>query len=190
LTADGVTLTDNLAEGGAGNTNGLLAGIGLGGGFAAFLQTTATLSNSTVDHNQAIGGEGVAGANGADGLGGGIANLLGSAVTVNNCTVDHNRAVGGAGYAGGNGLGGGLYNDGSTDFGVSSLTVTGTTITHNEAKGGKGEGGGSAGQGLGGGAYLAAGGSVCFDVFTAAHVRHNHASTSDDDVFGSFTICP
>src|SRR5262249_17749524 len=117
LTADNITLTHNLAEGGAGNTGGLLAGIGLGGGLAASPQPPATLSNSRFTDNQAIGGPGGFGGNGSAGLGGGIANLLGSAVTVRNCTLDHNQAVGGEGDNGGNGLGGGSYNDGSTDFG-------------------------------------------------------------------------
>jgi hypothetical protein len=87
------------------------------------------------------------------------------------------------------GLGGGLSNDGSTAFGVSSLTVTGSTITHNDANGGAAGAGGSAGQGIGGGLYLADGGIVCLDVFTQAHVKKNHASTSNDDIFGSFTTC-
>ena len=188
LIADSLTLRNNLAEGGAGNTNGFLAGIGLGGGFAAFLQTTATLSNSTIDHNQAVGGAEVAGGNGADGLGGGVANFLGSTLTVNNCTLDHNRAVGGEGEnggKGGNGLGGGVYNDGSTSFGVSSLTVTGSTITHNQAQGGAGDGG-SDGQGVGGGVYSL--GTFTVDVTTL--LAHNHASTGHDDVFGTLTIIP
>jgi hypothetical protein len=106
--------------------------------------------------------------------------------------VDHNQAVGGDGIAGGNGgngFGGGSYNDGSTAFGVSSLTVTGSTITHNDADGGVGDAGGSDGQGIGGGLYLADGGIVCLDVFTQAQVKHNHASTSNDDIFGVFTTC-
>jgi hypothetical protein len=43
-------------------------------------------------------------------------------------------------------------------------------------------------QGIGGGLYLAAGGSVCIDAATI--FAHNHASTSNDDVFGSFVSCP
>ena len=150
------------------------------------------LSNSTLDHNQAVGAAGEDGINGTDGLGGGIANILGSTLTVSNCTVDHNQAVGGAGGAGGNGgngFGGGIYNDGSTALGASSLSVTGSTITHNRADGGAACAGGSAGQGIGGGLYLASGGIVCLDVFTQAHVKKNHASTSNDDIFGSYTTC-
>ena len=39
------------------------------------------------------------------------------------------------------------------------------------------------------GLYLALGGDVCLDAFTQAHVKNNHASTSDDDIFGDFTTC-
>ncbi len=100
------------------------------------------------------------------------------------------NAVGGAGDTdgdGGDGLGGGIYNDGSTDFGVSSLTITGSTITHNDADGGAGGASGSAGQGIGGGLYLADGGIVCID--TATVIKKNHASTSSDDTFGVYTTC-
>jgi hypothetical protein len=130
------------------------------------------------------------GSNGTDGLGGGMANVLGSTLTISDCTVDPNKAVGGAGGAGGNGgngFGGGIYNDGSTSFGVSSLTITGSTITHNRAIGGEGDDGGRAGQGIGGGLYFSAGGIVCLDTTTV--VKKNHASTSHDNIFGVFTIC-
>jgi hypothetical protein len=116
-------------------------------------------------------------------------NLFGSTLAVSNSTLDHNAAVGGEGEDGGNGgngLGGGIYNDGSTASGVSLLTITGSTINENVAQGGKGDGGGNDGQGIGGGLYLAAGGSACIDVNTV--IAHNHASTSNDDVFGDFTI--
>ena len=42
---------------------------------------------------------------------------------------------------------------------------------------------------LGGGVYLAAGGSACLDAWTVLHVKHNHASTSNDDPFGDYTTC-
>jgi hypothetical protein len=190
FTASNLTLSHNRAVGGAGNSGGILSGEGIGGGLATELGTVAVvISKSTIDHNQAIGGQAVGGGNGSDGLGGGLANLHGCSLSVSNCTVDHNGAVGGAGCpgGGGNGFGGGIYNDGSTTFGVSSLTVTGGTITQNRADGGAGEDGGSAGQGIGGGLYLAAGGIVCLDTTTV--VKRNHASTSHDDIFGVFTTC-
>jgi len=62
-------------------------------------------------------------------------------------------------------------------------------VSSNQATGGAAGAGGSAGLGEGGGAYFAAGGSVCLDAFTQAHVKNNHASTSYDDLFGDFTTC-
>jgi hypothetical protein len=40
-----------------------------------------------------------------------------------------------------------------------------------------------------GGLYLEAGGSACLDSFTLDHIFANHASTSDDDLFGEFDFC-
>jgi hypothetical protein len=97
--------------------------------------------NWTFAHSQAVGGKGVDGGNGTAGLGGGISAVLGSTLTVSKCTVDYHQAVGGAGEDGGDGLGGGIYDDGNSAFGVSSLSVIGSTITHNKAKGGEGQGG-------------------------------------------------
>jgi hypothetical protein len=191
LIATGLTISDNLAIGGTGNT-GAFAGAGIGGGLENDVGAVATVGGSAIDHNQAVGGQGLAGGNGSDGLGGGIANRKASSLTLSSSTVDHNKAVGGAGDVGGNGgdsFGGGIYNDGSTAFGVSSLTITGSTIAHNDADGGAAGAGGSDGQGIGGGLYLANGGMVCLDVFTQAHIKHNHASTSNDDIFGSYTTC-
>ena len=72
----------------------------------------------------------------------------------------------------------------------ATLTVTGSTVTGNQATGGAAGAGGSAGLGVGGGVYLTDGGIACLDVWTSTHVTGNHASTSDDDIFGVFTICP
>jgi hypothetical protein len=59
--------------------------------------------------------------------------------------------------------------------------VTGSTITHNQAEGGQGgSSGGTAGQGLGGGVYIA-GGALTLDAATI--IAHNDASTSNDDIF-------
>ena len=46
-----------------------------------------------------------------------------------------------------------------------------------------------AGLGEGGGLYLADGGIVYIDMFTSAYISGNTASTSDNDIFGIFTIC-
>jgi hypothetical protein len=124
-------------------------------------------------------------------------NYLGGILTVSNCTLADNQAIGGAGGSGGNGgsgFGGGIFNDALSispdNFGTpSTLTVTGTIVTDNSAAGGAPGSGGSAGQGIGGGLYLAADGMACLDSFTQGLVQNNHASTSDNDIFGDFTTC-
>jgi len=192
FTGSGLTFTNNQAIGGAGNTGGPLAGDGIGGAMDVWVGGVGTLSNSNIQNNQAIGGAGAAGQNGADGLGGALANVLGATFTVSNCTITGNQAVGGVGGSGGNGgngFGGGLYNQGDSLFGTSSLTVTGSTVTGNSATGGAAGSGGSAGQGIGGGVYFAAGGTACLDLFTSLNITGNTASTSNNDVFGVFTIC-
>src|SRR5207237_10529036 len=113
--------------------------------------------------------------NGGDGWGGAIADVFMATTSVTNSTIADNLALGGDGSAGGNGLGGGAYNDNS-----SSLTLKTSTVTGNHANGGDSGVVGSAGQGIGGGIYNL--GSFAFDAFTV--IRHNHASTSNDDVFG------
>jgi hypothetical protein len=183
--------TNNQAVGGAGNAGGPFPGDGFGGAIVSIHfgsgAVTGTVSGSTFSGNQAVGGAGSPGSNGADGLGGAVANLQGATLTVSNCTLSGNQALGGAGGSGangGNGFGGGLYNDGS-----STLTVTSSAVTLNSASGGAAGSGGIAGDGIGGGAYFAAGGNVCLDAFTVANVLGNTASTSNNDVFGTFTIC-
>jgi hypothetical protein len=91
---------------------------------------------------------------------------------------------GGSGGHGGNGQGGGLW-AGAT----STITIHDSTITLNDAQGGAGAGGGS-GQGKGGGLYIDPAAGVGLDAFTVAHLLGNAASTSNDDVFGSYTIIP
>ena len=66
--------------------------------------------------------------------------------------------------------------------GVGGVTVTlnASPIIGNEADGGMGGAGGADGQGVGGGVYNL--GTFVFDAATV--IRHNHASTSNDDCFG------
>ncbi len=146
---------------------------------------SATFSNCTFDHNAAIGGQGGSCGNGGDAWGGGLADLLGATLTVNNSTVANNLAIGGDGGSGGNGgngLGGGIYVDA-----LSTLTLSGDTVANNFANGGAAGLGGSDGQGVGGGLYITPGGVACADPLTV--IAGNHASTSDDDVFGILGQC-
>jgi hypothetical protein len=56
-------------------------------------------------------------------------------------------------------------------------------VEHNRAIGGAAGDGGSDGDGVGGGVYNA-GGTLDAD---HTKIKHNHASTSDDDVFGNLS---
>lgn len=184
LVASNDIFCNNLAAGGAGNGGGLLTGDGIGGGLANVGGAVATLNNCTFINDQAIGG---ARSHGADGLGGAFANIQRSVLTASGCMLSGNQAIGSGGGSGansGNGFGGGLYNDET-----STLAVAGSTITANSAIGGAAGGGGSDGQGIGGGCYFAAGGSVCLDTETVVMIFGNTSSSSDNDIFGSYTIC-
>ena len=75
------------------------------------------------------------------------------------------------------GAAGGLYVQGT-----AIVTLSHSNVTGNEATGGAAGAGGTAGLGQGGGVYIVPGGTVCVDRMT--HIRNNHASTSDDEVFG------
>ena len=93
-----------------------------------------------------------------------------------------NQAQGGASEAGGNGgngLGGGIFNDGLSPFGVPDLTLSQCLVALNEADGGTAGEGGSDGQGVGGGVYNL--GAFNADVMTV--IARNHASTSNDNIF-------
>jgi hypothetical protein len=187
-TISGCTVEHNAAIAGAGGPS-QSGGLAWGGGLDTFNGfgngVVVTVSDSTISHNSAIGGAGGPGGDGGDGWGGGLANLLGSVLTLSGSTVAHNRAVGGAGGSGGNGAdgeGGGIFQDG-----LSTLTLLGTTVGHNLALGGAAGIGGSDGEGEGGGLYLEPGGLACADLLTA--IAGNHASTSDDDVFGDLGVC-
>jgi hypothetical protein len=47
----------------------------------------------------------------------------------------------------------------------------------------------SAGRGIGGGVYFASGASVCLDTYIASNIDGNTASTSNNDIFGKYTLC-
>jgi hypothetical protein len=94
--------------------------------------------------------------------GGAIADLLSATTTVDSSFLTNNQALG----SGGAGLGGGAYNDAT-----SSLTLNGTSVTGNHANGQ---------PAIGGGVYNL--GTFTVDALTV--ITGNHASTSNDDVFG------
>jgi hypothetical protein len=176
----------SMALGGAINAAG-----GVFGGSGAL-----TLTNSLLTGNRAIGGRGSAQGSGGLGLGGAIAigHFTGAEptpVSIINSVFSDNSAVGGDGGTdanGGNGFGGAI--DVRAREGQSSLTLLDSAITDNRATGGAAGAGGSAGLGIGGGTYFEAGSIVCLDAASLDAIFGNLASTSDDDVFGDFTICP
>jgi hypothetical protein len=181
LSLSNVTLMDNEAIGGAGNTGGegnavgAFAGDGLGGGLANW-EATATVDDAFFSGNQATGGPGALGRGGANGLGGGIANYFGSTLIASNCTLQYNRATGGAGdsgASGGDGFGGGVFNDGLSRWppnpgAASTLRIFGSTIAGNLATGDCAEGGG---------VYATSGSPACQDPSTSI------AGNAPDDVF-------
>jgi hypothetical protein len=72
---------------------------------------------------------------------------------------------------------------------AATLTVTNSTFIANQANGGAGGASGSEGLGQGGGLYLTDGGVACLGFFTSVNVFSNIVSTSDNDIFGVYTIC-
>ena len=130
-------LDDNQAVGGAGGaagvggTHGGSGGNGQGGGLLATFGVTATLTDTDLLGNQALGGAGAAGGNGGNGQGGGIfvdgASPFGTPnVALSGCTVEFNEADGGAAGAGGSdglGIGGGVYVSSLGKFTFDDATV-------------------------------------------------------------------
>jgi hypothetical protein len=168
LTLQHVMICNNRAVGGDGNTAATFMGTSQGGGLATndynFTLppggSTTTVSDSTITDNQAAGGRGAVGNDGADAVGGGLSNRFGATLNVSGSTIIENQSIGGAGGVGANGgnaQGGGLFNDrpstAPTNLGApTALTIATTTVTDNSAEGGTaGAGGASAGEGAGGG---------------------------------------
>ncbi len=183
------TLSGNQAIG-VGAAQGLAAGGGLDNSFGA----TATIKDSQIINNQALGGAGGPGDDGGAAVGGGISvgsSTLpsfgssddASSLTVTNSTIASNTARGGNGGSmanGGDGQGGGIW------FGLDStgtLALDNSVITGNFALGGQAGAGGKDGQGSGGDLYITSGDVV--DVTPATKVKGNHASTSNDNIFRS-----
>jgi hypothetical protein len=165
------------------------AGFAFGGGIDISNNgSSATIIDSVVSHNAAVGGAGGTGNNGGNGYGGGIGvgwdALAGVAAATSHLTlvdsvVCHNEAVGGQGGAyanGGDGLGGGLYVSAN-----GTAAVTASTITHNDADGGAQGAGGQGGHGFGGGVAYKTGSVFTADVFSV--ILHNDADTSGDNVY-------
>jgi len=206
LSLSRVTVQNCTAQGASVN------GPAFGGGiFSGTAGAVLTVADSTIRGNQALGANGVQitasymATGGGSAFGGGV-YAYGARATLTNVTIDSNVARGGdgaTGYsikffkqplgvpggAGGSAYGGGIYATATT-----AVELRGTTVTRNAATGGTG---GTAprgldkaadGAGYGGGIYVAAPTPVGLDAFTQSHTNSNTASTSDNDIFGSFTV--
>lgn len=149
-TAEGCTITHNLALGGQGRT-------AAGGGVSNTLGGNTSVSSSIVAHNRAQGGACDLTGNGGHGHGGGFYNGAASTHSSNPgalavlgldlTNVTSNKAQGGAGSGageGGRGQGGGVWSAGS-------LNTSGGTLSKNAARGGDG---GSGADGAGGGLFV------------------------------------
>jgi fibronectin-binding autotransporter adhesin len=192
MTMTNCVVTNNSAIAGHGgpgvNTalGSVQAGFAFGGGVDTSNNgSSATIIDSLISGNQAIGSVGGGGNTGGNGYGGGLSvgfvTLFGmtdgSQLTVIDSIVSGNLAqggTGGAGANGGDGLGGGLY-----VAATGSATVTDSVITGNDADGGAKGKGSHVGQGYGGGvAYV---GSFIKDALTV--IDHNDATTSGDNLY-------
>lgn len=162
---------DNQAIGANATSPGDGAGSAYGGAIQSAFSSKLTAIDCTFKGNQAIGGNATNGTAGGNAWGGAISSLFDASLTVTDSTIKQSLAQGGAG--GGNGFGGGLYIDGTTS------TLTDTSIIANTANGGSG-----GGQGVGGGLYINSGVVV---LKGKTKVKGNHASTANDDIFGTYT---
>jgi hypothetical protein len=188
----------DVAAGGAGGSADAVGGSGgngLGGavynalvnGFGQFSEVAAlTIGQSTIAQEQAVGGAGgsaAVGGHGGDGEGGGFFESLngfaGSAtLSVSASAVRASAANGGTGATGDNGFGGGIF----LDTGATATALS-REILNNQADGGIAAPGGVDGQGVGGGVYNLG----AFFLDASSMIADNHASSSNDDVFGPVT---
>ena len=102
-----------------------------------------------------------------------------------NCAIFGNIAQGRkveSTAVGGDGLGGGLF------AGSGTVVVEAVLVSGNESQGGADSQGNTSGNGLGGGVYVDPSATVSANAPTI--ISGNHASKSNDDVFGAINIVP
>lgn len=187
-TFSGCTLEHNLSVGGSAHSGGIGSGGGLMVTNVGNTGSSATVSNSLIRHNKALGGPGGSGGDGGDGEGGAFTCIQGATLTVNHTSVEHNHAQGGesgAGGNGGNGQGGGLYEDAVRSAPPlpgpllsSSLILEGAIVRFNLALAGEAADIGFDGTGVGGGVYRL--GLYSEDENTV--IKKNQATTGNDSV--------
>ncbi len=211
-TLSGGLITDNQARGGTGgsgasSTGGNAQGGGIYsvGGFSfvdnngnyvpvvAF--STVTTSGVSFLGNLAAGGAGGAGGGtGGIGAGGAAYNDAASTLSISLSLISLNTAEGGAGGSGGGSGGaadGGAIDKAGPDDVYSPslpgtvLSLSNTVVIANLAQGGSAADGSDVGLGIGGGLYLAEGGTAALK---STVVAANFASTTDDNIYGTYTV--
>ena len=121
----------------------------------------------------------------AGGPGGGIDLFFDCSLTLTGCTVSNNLADAGQGTSGPSAVparlaaGGGVEVSRFSTAATTGCTISTSDIEHNSAAGGMRGAGGTDGQGVGGGAHNP--GTFLVDALTV--IKHNRASTSNDDIF-------
>ncbi len=204
VTVANSTLSNNIAQGGAGGAGDLASGTaGAGGsGYGGVIVVTGAVSleGDILFSNTAqggAGGEGYHGASGGGGFGGAIYAPGGNIANYfTSLTLSSNTARGGAAgvnlhplaqVVGGEGFGGAIYY-----FGPLQLTLLSDTISSNVAQGGAGANVGYDGLGEGGGLYIGSAynfpSDVWLDAFTVANTIDNIASRSYPNIFGTYTV--
>ena len=197
LNLNGVTVQDSVAQGFP----------ALGGGI--YSNGTLSIVDSILQNNQALGFNAqLTGRAGGSAEGGGLF-LAGGNAGLTNTKLSSNLVRGGNGANGGKGgeLGYIPGGDGGAGFGgaiyvaAGTVAARGNTIAQNAAQGGTAGNTrngysnpfhppGHDGVGQGGGLYIYPSALASLDSFTQANTSSNTASTSDNDIFGSFSLLP
>ena len=171
----GVAVAYNWAVGGAGGPAGSSASAKGGAGGAAYggglsvSSASFTVEGGSFVYNLAKGGAAPAGAAGVA-SGGAIYQDSSITLALSDAPIFFNMAEGGDGLSGGNGEGAGLW-------------IAGIVSMADELVSGNNAQGGSAGQGLGGGTFVASGGTLTVDAMTS--IAFNRASTSGNDRYSA-----
>lgn len=177
-TIEDCLIVANLAIGAIGKDG--QSGADAGGGALYNFDSTLVMASSTLIENEAVAGSGDVMGGGAYGgavLAAGTGSSVAIQVEINRCHFSGNIAAGGSpgSDSAGLALGGALHNTSS-----SWMDLRESKISENLAVAGR------HGQGIGGGVYTS--GTVTADRRTIRKIDGNHASTSDDNVFGTITV--
>jgi hypothetical protein len=194
LVVDNSTLTDNLAQGGSYNTPtsgnlpfGPSAGAGQGGGILNGA-ATATITDTTLNNNEATGGPNILGP-GSFATGGGIENFgnalvdIPGSLTVIGCTLRGNEAIAGTGGVFNTGVPTGFAAGGGIDDSFDGhATVLDSTLINNSALGSAGGIAQPGGIAMGGG--ISVGSSTLFGMTDNSTLVLSDSTLTNNRAFG------